>query len=96
VLLLGDAELGAHLGRLVRVLAADHHDLVGLRDAPAHALGPPVARPARLGVARDREGRRPAGLLHQPLVQVLIVLEVEADVDADVAHCGSEKVGITP
>ena len=65
------------------MLAADHDDFVGFGDAAAHALGPRLGHLAAFGAARDGEGREVVSLLGEPLVQILVVLEVEAQVDAD-------------
>src|SRR4029450_2961336 len=61
--------------------------------APPHPLGPRLVHLAALGAARDGEGRGLSRLLHEAILEIAVVLVVEAHEDADVGHGESFAVG---
>ncbi len=69
------------------MLTADHDDLVHLGDLAAYLLVPTICHRRGLGSSRDLEsGALPARLLEEPIVQVFVVIRIEAHEDADVRH----------
>ena len=94
LLLLGDADLGAHALRRLGVLAADDDHLVRFADSAAHSLGPEVVRANANSDSPDTQKPDPPCLSEEPFVEFPVVIDVEADVYAGLAHARySDRLG---